>query len=407
LSGESFAATLTPATAILLFNLTGVLTRILTGWRGLEEVVALYAAHQDIIKRWMSHATKVNRLQKSLVPDRERMTLSEFDRKLETCREEDVRQYNVDFMKLSHAFATDLNELCVYRLKRQLQSPKGASVFIPVVGKNAIMVNADRASFADVIAHKQLLQAKHTQTPDERLEVDLADEMRKCGLLKVCKNDRALRGLLALWDGTLPAPPPETRAVEIELASESASLPVAALQRSRAFPSNMIEFRQPYDGIKYWEVDSRGKVKGTSYTLPGLPQTLNMTFVLCTNAKALNLRLTPRSKKDQSNKTRRNAPKGPKPRKAPSKMRPSTLKDAPLLGRINQESEEPSEVNEVTVSETKGPDVFLSIKEEHLDENLLIDVDKLNGKVEKERWANFTDKVITGVKLQFLFTSGP
>jgi hypothetical protein len=49
------------------------------GVAGQEEVVTLFAARQSILERWNSHKEAFKCLQHEDVPDRERMTMAEFE----------------------------------------------------------------------------------------------------------------------------------------------------------------------------------------------------------------------------------------------------------------------------------------------------------------------------------------
>jgi hypothetical protein len=202
--GEPFAATVTPATTIVLFSMAGVLAGVLAGWRGHQEVAALYAARQAMLKCWKEHADALRRLQSKLVRGRDKMTLAEFERELGQVEDERQRRYRGKLRTLTELFDASLNAIRVHRLERMLHSPAEARIFVPMVGKHSIMVSAATASFADVIAHKTFLRAKHTAEPSVAVRIKLADEMGKCCLLKDCQDDRALRGLLALWGGALP-----------------------------------------------------------------------------------------------------------------------------------------------------------------------------------------------------------
>ena len=146
LEGELYSASVTPAIAIVLFNMAGVFTGILAGWRGEEEVAALYAALQAILDRFRKHV-------------------------------EDLKGKNTAKDGLVEQFDESLSELYVCRLQKLVQSNKVANVNIPIVPKQSILLNAERASFADVIAPYQLLQTKHTSIPDASVAVDLDEEM--------------------------------------------------------------------------------------------------------------------------------------------------------------------------------------------------------------------------------------
>jgi hypothetical protein len=155
---------------IVLFHMAGVLAGILAGWSGEGEVAVLYAAQQAILTRFRKH---VRDLAES-----------------KSAKAEPVQQFD-----------SSLAELCVYRLQKQIESNRAANVNIPIVPKQSILLNAEKASFASVIAPYQLLQTKHASAPNEAVAVDLEQELRSCCLLKNCQSDSVIRGLIGLWNG--------------------------------------------------------------------------------------------------------------------------------------------------------------------------------------------------------------
>jgi hypothetical protein len=256
LEHELYSASVTPALAIVLFNMAGVFTGILAGWRGEEEVAALYAALQAILDRFRTHV-------------------------------EDLEGKNTEIDELVKQFDESLSELYVCRLQTQVQSNKVANVNIPIVPKQSILLNAEKASFADVIAPYQLLQTKHTSIPNASVAVNLEEEMKKCCLLQDYKNDRVMRGLVALWDGFFEG-------FSLAWAQEDRDPPASPydfrqLQQSKAYPANLIMTSLPFDGVEYAEILLSGEVSGTGLVLPPLPARLGVTFVLASNAKRLDL----------------------------------------------------------------------------------------------------------------------
>jgi hypothetical protein len=334
----------------------------LTGWRGEEEVAALYAAHEAIVKRWNHHYAAFNRLKNA------KLTAGAYKDKVEN---------------LSAQLTERLRELRVVRLRRQLQSPEDAAAFVPKLDKEAIMVNADWASFADVIAHRKLFKVVHTSSSEAELEVEAAVEMGECGLLKGSKDDRALLGLLALWDGRLDRPPPGDAAAGAELAPEPAPVAASHLQGSQAFPGNLIRSRHPHDGLAYWEIDSDGNVAGRPDVSLDRPEEVDVAFVVCTNAKALKLRLTP------------------KLLKAPSKPKPGKAIAQPPPGGTVAEKDETQPVERTLA----GP-IFVSIREDSLDGDMQVSAGALKDDEERKSWAEFAEEWREGVKVQFLFTRG-
>jgi hypothetical protein len=314
LEDEWYSASVTPALAIVLFNMAGVFTGILAGWRGEEEVAALYAALQAILDRFRKHAV-------------------------------DLNGENTAIDDLVKQFDESLSELYVYRLRTQVQSNKVANVNIPIVPRHSILLNAEKASFADVIAPYQLLQTKHTENPSTPVAVDLEEELKKCCLLKDDKNDSVMRGLIALWDGTFEGFrftwAQDER--DEERAPPTSPAGFRQLQLSKAYPANLIMTRQPFDGVEYAEILHGGEVSGTGVVLPPLPARLDVSFVLASNAKRL---------------------------------------DLVLPGNFS-----------------------LPITEASLDEALMIVESKLSGE-QLEKWTAFRATFLEGVTLQFLFTGG-
>jgi hypothetical protein len=375
-----------------MFHLAGVLTGILSGWRGEEEVVALYAAQRGIIDRWREHAVAVKNLQKQFIPERDNIRLADFDKALEDSGRKQA--FHDGLHPLSESFAATLKELRVYRPQRKVQSWKCADVYIPAVARHSIVMNADKASFADVIAHRLLLQAKHTGTPERPVKVDLSEEMRKCGLLKEGGRDRALRGLLLLWDGTL-----KSRAPTDEIAPGSGATldDFSDLQESKCFPANMIKSHKPQDFVAYHKINAEDVVEPQGIALPDRPERLDVTFVLCTNAKTLQLDVTPLSSRAGDGKSNKSAAA---PEIQAGKPSEGTQSDD---GTMSDQLGGSGPKGMVSMSPTEPPEI-VSVTEESLDQDLGIDVEQLVGG--KEAWARFCDAVVDGVKIQFLFTRG-
>jgi hypothetical protein len=272
------------------------------------------------------------------------MNMAEFSAALRVQGNEIVAAHEVNRLTLESDFVDLLEEVSVYRLRSQIQSSKEAKINIPIVPKHSILVNAERASFADVIGSYKLLQTKHTSTPNKLVGVNLLAELNKCCLLKSSVNDRALRGLLALWDGTLSAlrVAKDEKSNEDKDEGEGAKAKRQPVQGSNAFPANLIRWQEVSDGVEYVTITDNGQVEGTNYVLPGRPDTLDVTFVLSTNAEWLNL----------------------------------TLAEA----------------------------TSLIISEETLDGDMQVDPEKLPIVDDAAAWTSFESALVPGVKLQFLFT---
>jgi hypothetical protein len=284
-----YSASVTPALAIVLFSMAGVFTGVLSGWRGEEEVAALYAAHQAIVERFGNHVREIHELQSRYEKEARRDLESAGS---EARKAAAAASYKQDFQVLVDEFDESLRELYVYRIQHPIQSnPMGAAVKIPLVPRTSILLNAEKASFADVVAPYTFIQTKHTSKSESSVKVDLAAEVGKCCLLKSCKADRALRGLVALWDGAFESflPTPNETGGGSSEASERAPKQFWTLQSSKSYPANLIATRQPFDGVAYAEIMRNGKVKNTKMVLPRLPSTLDISFVLSSNAERIDL----------------------------------------------------------------------------------------------------------------------
>jgi hypothetical protein len=145
--GESFSATVTPALAPVLFDLIGARSGILFGWKGAEEVATLYTSRQRVLQVWRHHAQRLNKVQKRFVPDRDLLTLEQFEVALADKGEKAVEDYNRQWNKPETWFGTLLSVFRVYCLSSPIKSPEKSHVLIPVVPKRSILLNAARASF--------------------------------------------------------------------------------------------------------------------------------------------------------------------------------------------------------------------------------------------------------------------
>jgi hypothetical protein len=238
--------------------MAGVFGNILEGWRGEWEVTALYAAQQAILTRFRRHVG-------------------------------DLAASGRTKQDLLMQFDESLAELHVHRLQKPVESIGVAHVSIPIVPKHSIVLYATKATFADVIALYHLLRTKHALIPNAAVAVavDLEHELRECCLLKGCTNDRVIRWLIALWDGTFEG----TLQDNFDEGRPSPTSPTdfRQPQLSNAYPANLIMTRQPFDGVKHAEVVRSGRVKGPRLVLPPLPSRLDVTFVLASNAERLDL----------------------------------------------------------------------------------------------------------------------
>jgi hypothetical protein len=325
--GEDFAASVSPAIAIVLFDMASVFASLVPGWKGEEDVAALYAAKEAILARWSTHVSATQEAQLRSVPIR--------DNRME------------DLSRRERKFIDSLREVSVYRLRSQVQSSNETMVCIPMVSKHSILVNAEKATFADVIAPYMLLQTKHTSAP---INANLPVELDKCCLLKRSVNDQALRGILALWDGSLykacfeqkPLPTNEAWLEQGGNGAEGAGGKPEPIQGSKAYPANLIRWQEVSDGVEYATITASGRVVGTNFVLPGRPARLTIRYVLSTNAATVSLVLTKKSS--------------------------------------------------------------LIITEESLNGELQVDPTKLPSKQSRAAWTRFTNSLVPGVTIQFLFT---
>jgi len=312
-SDATFAFTLTPAIVVVLYTMAGIYTALMPGWKFEEELAALYAVRQSMVQ----------------------------------CMERFVAGLNDGFNRQDCLDELDksLKRVRLVRLQEKLQS-KSKNVIVPMVDGETIMMNRDMASFADVIAPNTLIQAKHTKSPNTTLDVNLYEELNKCGLVKDHdSNTRLIRGLIALWQNTIdlnvigPKPTLSSQSNQVERNP----------QYSKAFPENVLSLVPSKDPIQYAVIEGE---TGTTMTLDNdgtripLPE-LNgatITFILSTNAKQLRLDLGP-------------------------------------------------SIPKVTITEA------------HLDDEMEINVDKLENDEEAVWTAFVRERLRDGVNLKFLFTT--
>jgi hypothetical protein len=201
-----------------------------------------------------------------------------------------------------------------------------------------------------VIAPYMLLQTKHTSAPRSIINANLPIELDKCCLLKRSVNDQVLRGMLALWDGSLtkacfeqkPLPTSESWLEQGGNGAEGTGGKREHIQGSKAYPANLIQWQEVSDGVEYATITASGRVVGSNFVLPGRPGRLKIRYVLSTNAATVSLVLTKKSS--------------------------------------------------------------LIITEESLNGELQIDPTKLPSKQSRAAWTRFTNSLVPGVTIQFLFT---
>lgn len=298
LNNEAFPVTVTPAITLILFNMLGVPARMMASWKSEEEVAALYAVRQWTLEKLESHMrTRLRSIQKELGRN-DHMSLEEFEAQLvargafDSYREKRIVQ--------EMSLALELKQLRFIRLQDRIQK-NITSTKLPVVSGSTIMVNGEKASFADVIAPYSLFQTKHSVNSDGMVNVDIATELHKCFLFR--KSDESLlRGLVAIWQGMFDDEPLLHHALAPELRPSTERRGTAEMQNSRAFPENLIKYRPAVDLVRHGEIDSSGTVvcDEHTYELPHIDPDLAISFILVTNVRVIRLNLPGEVKLDLS-----------------------------------------------------------------------------------------------------------
>ena len=246
LDGERFACTVSPAIAIVLYAMLGISATLNPGWKAEEELAALFAVQQLAIKCMDMY-----------VSDRCQDTL---DRSLEQIR--------------------------LLSLKKQMKSATtDQKIFVPMVGAGTVLVNCDKAPFADVIAKDLLIQTKQdTSSPTLTTNVNLYHEMEKCCLLKSSNRDtRVLQGLIAMWRCNLE---PTTHKTE---QSDQQQRSNRNPQDSKAFPANLLCLVPQKDPIEYAVIEGNDITIGNvKHSLPPLDG-ITITFMVSTNLDKMKL----------------------------------------------------------------------------------------------------------------------
>ena len=324
ISGEDFAFTLTPAITMVLYSLAGVDASMVPGCKVEVEIAALYAVRHLILQSMERYESALND------------GLSQ-----ETCREQ---------------LDESLGKIRLIRLRTHLRSTSD-TVSVPMIVGSTVMIQGDMASFADVIAPCTFIQARRTR--DKTMDVNLYDEVQKCGLLKENCNARLIRGLLAMWQGTIDHGVTSTP----DFASEESNASGRRNpQLAKAFPENLLSLVSPPDPIQFATIhgisDSSNVIvgDGTSPQLPALDGT-SINFIFSTNAERLRLKLTPNAE------------------------------------TLNVK---------IPVGESSSCEVIIT--EANLNDDMQIDVTLLDADA-KLAWTTFMgDKILEGAKVKFLFT---
>lgn len=166
-------------------------------------------------------------------------------------------------------------------------------MLVPIVGKDIVLINRDKAAFADVIAPYMLIQSTQ-QHSKKKADIHLHEEMKKCCLLRKVENDpryhpRLLQGLIEVWRGNLQ---PERNAVADR---EDHNLPPKTDRKPqwfKAFPENLLHLVPEVENVEYTAIVGNDIMIG--YTRRALPSLdgIMITFLLSTNLDKIRLHLS-------------------------------------------------------------------------------------------------------------------
>jgi uncharacterized protein YukE len=358
--GERRVISVTPAIATVLFVMAGVQVSMIRGWRAEEEVAALYAARQVVLRCFDRFQADDEKLREEL-------------RKI---RLHELRKQIQPFRKVA---ATQIDAGV------RARKTKRSRVRVPIVSESSVLLNGDKASFADVIAPYMLLQAKHTS--GKRVKVDMEHELGKCCLLKSCKdNNQVLRGLLSVWSGDAAT----TFQAAARISHQAGSAPAARVHvphdLSNAYPENAVKYGESIDAVEYAFIE-RGasviKAGDQKLKLPNLRGT-EMCFVISTNAEVIDLvdiQLdgSPALKCDEPN---------------------DEADDGSSINSDDEEAETAGGGGGFAPSSRKRS---LKVTPDMLEPDLQLKVESL-GEF-KEKWDELKKAVIPVVKIKFLFTA--
>jgi hypothetical protein len=234
-------------------------------WRAEEEVAALYAVRKSILEAYSKH-TESQGTRGDLVAALNQINLFSLSQRIERPR----LQMDGDAVI----------EVGKHRGK----------VVVPLVRRQSILVNGAKSSFADIMAPFMLMQSKDS-SKGERKYFELENELRKCCLLKDCTDDRAIRGLLAVWRGDcevgINKPPDNRGATHVGDADRDK-------QGSEAFPENLVKYREPIDLVPYASIESNScsfTVRGKSKELPQFEPSDTIAYLIVTSADTLRVRV--------------------------------------------------------------------------------------------------------------------
>jgi hypothetical protein len=163
----------------------------------------------------------------------------------------------------------------------------------------------------------------------------------------------------------------------------------------------MIQSREAQEFVLYHKINTEEVVEKLGDTkLPVLPERLDVTFVLCTNATKIELDVTPPAPKSGDGKPNEGA--------SSPRTRAGTPSDGTHIeddGTMSGHPQGPDSHAKDPRSKTEQlREVVVSVTEQSLGHDLDVDVDRLADDGEREAWERFCGAVVDGVKVQFLFT---
>jgi hypothetical protein len=299
---NQFSSSVTPALAIILYSMCGIPANVLIGWKCIEETAALHAVRRLMVQEGKKQICSIRSLQQSYVSNRPRMSLKEFDAELDKLGASTADRYDSERRSSENAFGKALAKICLIRLTTRLQRPPSRTslVSIPLVSATTVLLNGEESSFAAVIAPYTFLQTKPAL--QSRIHVNIARELENCCLLKNCRDDRILRGLIMVWDGCF-SNSDVGDFVDDDLNVMAAN--EALLQESVAYPENLIEVRPPSDPVPgYVTIDSDCNIQAgceqSQLRLPSLPSHRSVEFILFTNAESIHLTFLDESQQERA-----------------------------------------------------------------------------------------------------------
>jgi hypothetical protein len=275
--------TVSSAIVVVLYYLLGARAEIFPGWQNQKHVTTRHAYRMLLLD-----------------------FMKDFRKKYKACSN------NYQRLNVVSTLDAYLANLRIVPLRTKVEAQSGEdnadSFLLPRLGCQGVLMNAERASFADVFIRRVLFQCKHCDNKDSQSKVALSDELEKCGLLKSQTQENLQRivvlALSLIWDGALDS---KTRATRRNRRNNSGvglfeeeddddaflQSQVVKDQNSDAYPDNLLKFRHAEDTLEYVTVKKGSKGKwfmecnGTQIPVPSaLPK---VSFVLSTNAEELKL----------------------------------------------------------------------------------------------------------------------